>query len=63
MNKVKDLPNWISYILITGIVLAVGTLLANNFSYNLSIQNNDKKWFIFIQHPIKFILNKGKLEK
>ena len=46
-----------------GIVLVIGTSLASKFSYNLSIENKDKKWFTFIQHPIKFIINKGKKEQ
>lgn len=53
----------LSKIMRIGIVLIVGSSLVSKFSYNLSIQNKDKKWFTFIQHPIKFILNKGQLEK
>ena len=44
------------------IVLFVGSNISSKFSYNLSIQNNNKKWFIFIQHPIKYLINNGKLE-
>jgi hypothetical protein len=50
-------------IIVVGIVLFVGVSLSNKFSYNFLVMNGDKKWFIFIQHPIKFIANMGRLER
>jgi len=55
----KIINNIISFF----IVLFVGSSVSSKFSYNLSIRNGDKKWFTFIQHPIKYIINKGKLEQ
>ena len=57
-RMMKDLNNIIAFF----VVLFIGISLASKFSYNLSIQNKDKKWFTFIQHPIKYIINKGALE-
>ena len=55
--------NVISSILAVCIILFVGARLASNFSYNLLIQNKEKKWMVFVQHPIKYIINKGELER
>jgi len=48
-------------IIYLGIILLIGSQIANKFSYNISIKN-DKRWITFIQHPIKYITNRGKLE-
>ena len=44
------------------IIMFVGCKVSNKFSYNLMIENRNSKWFVFMQHPIKSITNRFKIE-